>query len=172
MGLRKYSPILAMMVFQKKKKKLCEQHLVSNFIAHKRESDYVKWKKAGHNVLSVYNYKTICWGQRTGNVQLRSDVCDGGRVRGDFFFPFSTFSAATLVLWQQQKIRYRSVKQLVNCLATPSPQNKEHHRRLPSLSKSIKNREIQLSVRGPRVSLSSGGLLIFTAVPRSSISKN
>ena len=42
MGLRKYSPIPAMMVFQKKKKKLCEQHLVSNFIAHKKESDYVK----------------------------------------------------------------------------------------------------------------------------------
>ena len=72
-----------------------------------------------------------------------------------FLFPFSTFSAATSVLGQQQKIRYRSVKQLVNCLAAPSPQNKEHHRRLPTLSKSIKNQEIQLSVRGPRLSLSS-----------------
>lgn len=171
MGLRKYSPILAMMVFQKKKN--CVSSTLYQISLLIKENQIMLSEKKQGTMSSVFTTTKLSAEGRG----LEMCNCDQTFVMGAgfgeiFFPPFSTFSAATLVLWQQQKIRYQSVKQLVNCLAAPSPQNKEHHRRLPTLSKSIKNQEIQLSVRGPRVSLSSGGLLIFTAVPSSSISKN
>lgn len=66
MGLRKYSPILAMSLLKNRVSSTSYQ--ISLLI--KENQIMLSEKTAGYHVPCVYNYKTICLGQKTGNVQL------------------------------------------------------------------------------------------------------